>query len=617
MLYTAGKITITTALTGMLVFLVVFLFDVGKTHMDVVQAQSTATTTLTVRNIPPQWSTLAYEQTGSSISNPVNSGDTMEWAAVATDQTAYWLIVCSNNATPTPTAAASFGDIGDPANAPECDASATQWAVSGPTLSGNKAVAATTTLESSPFNESNQWYAWVCDDDDQDPRCNATFSQGLNATNSSPFVVNSRPVLTSVSNSSPTLPGDDVVWTSVSSDPDALRNDPLVLHVCATNAFSNGSCDPGETLGTTTPTVTANATSSYTVPVPTQDYTYEAYTFLVDQFDHKATNEVQSDFDVDNATPAVTASSINVNSGSNLVLTQPAAETTGFTLDFEVSDNNSCVALDGGGNNLAAGSEFQDTVVSVYRESVGSSTCDGTAGPYDPTSCYPSGVGTSTWNLSCTAQTGTCTGNSDVTMDYSCTFPLWHVADPTDGATTNDVQFPNEDWFGAVSAIDDGNATSSFTEGDTGVDLTSFLAFDLGTAEIAYGSLEPGEDSGNLNATTSILATGNVGVDQELSGEAMCNGFSPGTPCPASATSTIPVDEQEYGTSNATAYGSGNDLSNSATLLSLGVGKPVSTSTNPSENIYWGIAVPGTITFAGSYTGQNTFAAQISDATTW
>lgn len=618
MLYTAGKITITTALTGVFVFLTVFAFDVGKTQLQVVEAQSTATTTLTVRNIPPQWQVDAYEQTGASIASPINSGETMEWAAQATDQTAYWLLICSNNATPTPTAAATFGDIGDPANAPSCDASATQWAVSGPTPSGDTAVAATTTTESAPFDESNDWYAWICDDDDQDARCNATFKQGLNATNSSPFVVNSRPVLTSVSNDSPTLPGDVVTWTSVSSDPDLLRtNDEIVLHVCATNSFSNGACDPGETLGTSTAGMTENATSSYTVAIPTQDFTYEAYAFLVDEFDHVALNDEQSDFDVANATPEVTSSAVSLNGGSDITLTQPSAETTGFTLSFEVSDTNSCVALDGAGSSLGAGSEFADPIVSVFRESVGTTTCDGTAGSYDPTSCYPSGVATSTWNLVCTPDVGTCSGAGDETMTYNCTYDIWHVADPTDGTLATEVQFPNEDWFGAVAAVDDNAATGILTRGDTGVDLTSFLAFDLSASDIAYGSLEPGEDSGNLTATTTILATGNVGVDQELSGAAMCNGFTPGSPCAVSASSTIPVEQQEFGLSSLTTYGSGTDLATTSQLLTLGVAKPVSTSTATSEDIYWGIGVPGTITFAGSYTGQNTFAGEISDATTW
>lgn len=617
MFYTAGKITITTALTGMFVFLMVFMFDVGKTHLQVVEAQSTATTTLTVRNIPPVWQVDAYELTGASVANPINSGDTMQWTAQATDQTDYWLLICSNNATPTPTAASSFGDIGDPANAPSCDASATQWAVSPPTPSGNFAVAATTTSEDAPFDESNDWYAWICDDDDQDARCNAAFKQGLDATNSSPFVINSRPVLTSVSNDSPTLPGGDVTWSSVSSDPDTLRTDEIVLHVCATNSFSGGSCDAGETLGTSTAGITANATSTYTVSIPTQDFTYEAYAFLVDEFGHQALNDFQSDFDVENAAPEVTSSSIILNGGLDLELSQPASETTGFTMEFEVSDTNSCVALDGAGSSLGAGSEFSDNIVSVFRESVGTTTCDGTAGAYDPTSCYPSGVATSTWNLSCTPNVATCSDNLDETMTYDCTYSLWHVSDPTDGTLATEVQFPNEDWFGAVAAIDDNGATSTYVRGDTGVDLISYLAFDLSESDIAYGSLEPGENTSNLIATTTILATGNVGVDQELSGESMCNGFVPGSSCAVSSTSTIPVAEQEFGLSSVTAYGSGTDLSTSAQLLTLGVAKPVSTSTAPSESIYWGINVPGTITFAGSYTGQNTFAGEISDATTW
>ena len=624
MLYTAGKITITTALTGLFVFLTIFIFDIGRDHYQTVQAQNnTATTSLTVRNLPPVWVVEAFELTAAATNTPLNTGEEMQWAGTATNNMDYWLIICSNSATPTPSAAANFGDIGNPANAPSCDSSGFAWAVSGPTESGVQAVAATTTSEDAPFQEVNEWYGWVCDDDNEDPRCNPVFSQGdPGEDNASPFVLNFRPVLTSVSNDSPTLPGETTIWTSVSSDPDTVRGgDDIVLHVCATNFF-DGECAAGQTIATTSPAVTENATASFEIPIPTQDFTYEAFVFLVDEFGHIALNNEQSDFEVANATPVILSSEITLNGGDNMTLTVPEGLTGTFTLDFTVASDNSCVALDGSGNDLAPGSEFDDVIVSVFRESVGTTTCDGSAGPFDANNCYTSGAAAN-WNYSCTPNVGTCTGNSDRTMTYSCEFSLWHIADPTDGTLSSEVQFPNEDWFAAVSVIDKLNATSTFTQSAEGVDVIRFTAFDLATAAIPYGSLEPGENTGTLSATTTVRATGNTGIDQELDGTSMCNpdqldilAGNAGA-CPVSASSTIPVGEQQFAAAPLTAYGSGTALDFSSVFLQLGVPKSTATSTASDGDIYWGIAVPSTITLAGQYTGQNTFAAIASDATTW
>lgn len=371
MLHSAGKITLTTIFTAVFVFSAIFLFDVGRDTYSTARAQDTATTSLTVLNIPPQWDVFAYEFTGASTNSPINSGETMEWRAVATNDKEYWLIICESSATPTPTSAPSFGDQGDSANAPTCDGGGVEWAVSGPTAPGDEAIATRVTEEAAPFDESNTWYGWVCDDDAENARCNDISSQGLNATNSSPFVMNSRPVLDSVDNDGPTLPGDTLTYTSTSSDPDTIRgDDEIVLHVCATNVFNDGACEAGQTLATTSSPVTENADASFDIEIPTPVFTYEAFVFLVDEFDHRALNDFQLDFDVANATPEVSTSTISLNDGDPMSLVVSAGETEGFELDFTVSDNNSCIALDGSGNSLGQGSQFQDVIVSVYREGV-------------------------------------------------------------------------------------------------------------------------------------------------------------------------------------------------------------------------------------------------------
>lgn len=610
-LMTAGKITILTSILGLVIVSSVFLFNAGKTELLKVEAQS-ATTTLTVLNIPPQWITLAYETNESSTSTPTNSGQNVSWSAVANDSGSapYFLLICSNNATPTANAAATLNDLGTAP--PDCDASATQWAVSTATSPLATAVAATSTTES--FSESNDWYAWVCDDDPVNPRCNDTYSQGLNATNSSPFFVNHRPVFTSFYNDSPADPGTSFSFFSTSSDPDTVdSSDQIYLVVCNDNDFGTGTstvdCGPGGTISSTTISVHDNATTSYTLPSIIQDDVYNAWGFVVDEHGHQAQGGAHGTnvgFTVNNVAPTVPVGTVSINGGSDISLTVDSGETTGFTLDFETSDANSC-------ENALAGDEMVGYEVSLFRDSIGTSTCDGTTGSYNPNNCYPSSLATTTWNLSCTASSTSCGGPTDATVSWSCTFPLWFVAQPTDSTSPYDPDV----WVAAISGVDDNAATGTKVLGSNTVELLSFPAIDLLTAEIPYGALEPGDNTGTLNATTTVQSVGNTGLNENIEGEAMCTTFAVGNECANSATSTIPDFKQEFATSSV-AYGSGTGMSSTTPqMLEIKVPKTTSTSTPNSGITYWGIEVPVSITLAGAYTGLNTFYAVISSSTDW
>jgi hypothetical protein len=608
-LQTAGKITIFTAFSGLLIFAFVFLFNAGKTELMKVEAQS-ATTTLTVLNTPPQWTTLAYEQTESSTSTPTNSGNDVTWAALAEDSSnaPYFLIVCSTSATPTPHAASSLLNLG---TAPPTCNGGTQWAVSASTTSNTLATAATTTLES--FSEQNDWYAWVCDDDPVNPRCNNTYSQGLNATNSSPFYVNHRPVFTSFYNNSTKYPGEVLTFFSTSSDPDTVTtDDTMKLVVCNENDFNTSTlvCGPGGTISSTTISVYDNASTSYTLPSVIQDDVYDAWGFLIDGHGHSASGGAQASnvgFTVGNVAPTILSGDISLNGGTDISLTMDGGETTGFTLNFTLSDANSCL-------NAASSSEITNYIVSLHRSGVGTSTCTGLYGSYNPNNCYPSsGLATTTWNLNCTASSTSCSGATDPTKIWSCTFPLWYVADPTDVSSPYSAQ----NWVAAISGVDDNNATGTMVIGSSPVELLSFPAIDLITGEIPYGSLEPGDNTGTLNATTTVQSVGNTGLNQNVQGESMCTTFSVGSECQESASSTIPDLKQQFATSSV-AYGTGFSLSSSTPqMLALKVQKTTSTTTPNSGVTYWGIEVPMTITLAGAYTGLNTFYAVTSSSTDW
>ena len=604
-LRTAGKITVYTTLLGVAIFAVIFGLNIGERHIKEADAQSQATTTVTVLNTAPVWTATTTEVIESSATNPTNAGDTVSWTAIGTDSNAedYWLLICSTNASPTPNS-----------SAPPVCSSGIQWARSGTTTSGVAAVASTTTLDA--WSESNAWYGWICDSNAGTPRCNSTYTQGTNATNSSPFEVNHRPAFTSFVDDSPANPGQAVIFSSVSSDSDASGvADTVFLTVCASSGFNTttNTCT-GTTLATSTALVSANATATYTIVIPTQDQNYGAYGYVTDNHGFEATTTQGSDstLTVNNVAPTVSSSTISVNGGSDIILTTESGETTGFTLSFTTSDNNSCDAAGGG-----AGDEVIDYALSLYRTPTGNSstTCTTASGSYDPNDCYPSELATTTWNLTCTPNTGTCSGSNDSDMTWSCTFPLWYIADPT-GSTTA-AYFQTDEWRAQVQGVDDDSATGTLTESATGVDVQPLLAFALNTLTIPYGALEPGQQNDPLVATTTLAATGNVGLDKDVEGESMCTTYSQATPCAPSSTSTIPESEQRFATGTV-SYAAATPLSSTTPQeVEINVKKTVATSTQQTASAYWGIRVPGTITYAGSYTGQNTFTAIVGEPAQW
>lgn len=613
-LRTAGKITVYSTFIGVVVFAFIFIFNIGETKINKVVAQTTtgtATTSVIVVNTPPSWTATATEAVESSSNNPTNAGDVVTWTAIGTDSNGedYWLLICDNANAPTAT---SNG-------APTCNGGV-QWAVSATTSSGAEATAATTTLDG--WAESNDWYAWVCDGNVGTPRCSVDYTQGTHATNSSPFEVNHRPSFTVFNDTSPGDPGTVVTFTSTSSDTDTSgAADTVRLFVCATAGFDTAldTCT-GITLASTTVGAASDASASYTIIVPTQDQDYGAYGYVIDNHGFEATGGQQGQdtvLTVSNVAPTVASSTISLVQPvtTDIILAVEAGETTGLTLEFYVSDSNSCMAAGGG-----AGSEITDYNLSIYRSGVGSTTCAVT-GPYNANFCYPSSVAPVAWGLSCTASSTTCIDENDEDILYECTFPLWYIADPTGSVQT---QYPAENWLAQVQAIDDGqdgnlaSLTGPLSESESGVDVEPLLAFALNTLSIAYGSLEPGQQNDPLSATTTVSATGNVGLDKDVVGESMCEGYTQMTPCAPSDTSTIPASEQRFTATSSSAYADATPLSSTTPqLIDINVQKSTATATQAFANAYWGIRVPASITYAGEYTGHNTFTAVLSDPDDW
>jgi hypothetical protein len=615
---TAGKITIVTALAGLMVFVVAFIFDFGAKELSKVSAQ-TATTTLTVLNTPPSFLINPYETIESSTSTPTNSSDVITWEAVATDSNSapYFLLICGGSATPTAVDGTGLGDV-----APFCDPSEIQWGISASTTSGETASVSTTTEEwgTGQFSQVAHWYAWVCDDAAVSARCNLVPEQGDYSTSSSPFNVNNRPVFSAtLTNNGPADPSGSITWNSTSTDPDtADGQDEIILVICNSNSDYSTSLNtcPSDFMASTTISILSNAAATYTLPILIRDDVYPAYGYLLDQHGHEAINNpLPSDFFVSNVAPTVTGGDLVLNDGADLTVSELGTETLGFQLDFRIKDANSCM-------NASGGSEISPTsskhIISVFRSSQGTTTCDGSAGSYDPNVCYPNGVDESIWNLSCTA-TSTCASSAQDYMDFTCTFPLWFVADPTDNIGTTPVAFQADNWSFGLAGSDDNFATGTMATTSNAQELISFTGIGIVANEIAYGSVEPGFNTGTLNATSVAQNLGNTGLDQEVRGESMCGTFSPLSLCSLSASSTIGDFNQQFATSGL-AYDGAFVLSLSSTTdqeIELNVNQPTTTSTYLEGTTYWGIAVPILITKAGGYTGLNTYTAVVAEAEDW
>ncbi len=429
--------------------------------------------------------------------------------------------------------------------------------------------------------------------------------------------MNHPPVFASVSNDSPADPGETMTWTAVAYDTDTVGiADTVRLFVCRSNDFNGTYCGVGGSWATSTLVASGPATTT-TIVIPTQDQNYNAYVYVADNHGRVATSTIHGSnslFTVSNVAPTLSGASIFLNNGSNIVLTNPNATSGPYTVNFVATDNNSCLTS-------GSGNEISSAIASVYRSLA---TC-ADATNYNSNNCY---AATSTYfspHISCAQTGGTCSGNTDTTVDWVCTYSLWYNADPTDSSTPWTAQ----SWFSSVQITDDDSAVSALTQTATGTELISFLAFDVSESAVGYESLEPGTFSSVLGTTTDLVAIGNVGLDEDLYGSTMCTNWAAlgGVANPdacdtdgVNAANDIPVGNQKAATSTV-AYGSAFAYtltgSTSPLDLSIRVPKTTATSTPQEKNTHWGINIPIAITLAGNYTGENTLTAKVSNFLFW
>jgi hypothetical protein len=613
-----GKISVFTVLLAVLILVVGVFGEIP--HGNVAKA-STATTSVTVLNTPPTWDTSIYiqETSGSGTTSsatsttPTNSGSLIQWYASATDSSAdnYYVIVCNNYASPTPNNGA----------APTCGGGNAGHliAISGSTVSGNQATLSTTTYNGD-ITEVFYYYAYLCDGNASGAACNSEVfapvtnpqgkAQSTTSPNVSPFIVNHRPTFTGYVNNSPVNPGATINFVATATDADTYggyATDTVKLFVCKATDFTGSACGPAGTWATSS-FVTNSATATLAISTPYAKGTFGAYGYIIDNHGaHQASGGQQgqsSSFTVNNVTPTIAGASVSLFSStgtSPLILTNLATATQGFSVQFTVTDQNSCMTASGT-------AEITNALISVYRSSVGSTSC-ATPANFNTNQCYPGTAASGLWNYTCTP--GACAGTSSATQNWTCTFPLWFNSDATDVGS----QFASDNWLAYASVTDSSFASSSRSESSVGTELLQFLGYDLSTTSIAYGGLQPGQSADLLSSTSvALLAEGNVGLDQSLYGDDMCPSYPT---CSGNATSTIFVANQKYASSSQTYAVATSTLSASVQYLNFHVRKTTATNTIQSKTTYWGILVPGTITLSGSYIGRNYIFGVTSPATAW
>jgi uncharacterized delta-60 repeat protein len=166
----------------------------------------TISTNLNVNNQPPVFDSgiSGPSDNGSSGTTPTNAGANVNFTATASDPNGdqWYLAICktpyikpSNNALPVCCSDAGLTTCGDPY----------KWIMNSPGAQKNSGEEASLFFRTNATDaESNPWYAFACDGNgaggigDPDHQC-STYSQGSEETSSrSPFNVNHRPVIGTV-----------------------------------------------------------------------------------------------------------------------------------------------------------------------------------------------------------------------------------------------------------------------------------------------------------------------------------------------------------------------------------------------------------------------------------
>jgi len=565
-------------------------FDDNKLSLSIdkseAQAQNDfATTTVTVKNAPPTFTIEASEVVSSTSTSPVNMGYSIGFTARANDveDNDYYLIICDQaGVTASTTGGAPTCDnttlcvSGNVAS--DADASCTYSGVVDPTSIGGA------------DDEIQDWYAYVCDDHSLEAVCSDSYSQGTspnNGDNSSPFYVNHAPVFTAIATPVDNQePGASNLFTVTASVTDVDTReivDDLTLAVCQTDSWSTSTGCTVElcTATSTTPDISCQfATSTAPLNWVAKDGTYNLYAFVKDWHEMPAVaNSRTGTYTVVNVAPVV--SGVNFNDGGNITLNLKTAPEVVVTASGTITDINGCADLD-------------HATSTIYWSGSSGWNCDS-----DDDECYQIG------SSNCVQVSGSCGIYPDSNADYVCTTTLAFHAIPTDIGSSN----PNSGtwWEAAISGFDESLIGTASSAVDT-VDVSQAPGLDVNEATIPFGSIRGNEDSGAVNATTTVENYGNTPLDTTFEGNDMVRQGGGGY---------IGADQQEYDLGDFVyGFGSWTLASGTASVArDLDLPKPTTALELRTDDVMWGINVPAG-KLSGIYEGSNIFRSAV-DTLDW
>lgn len=554
--------------------LIVLSAEVSPLIKNIFADDTDSRVTVTGDNSTPYFTISPRENTPSTFATPTNEGSNLTFKATAEDpdNDNYYFIVCKSlGATPSVT------------GAPTC-ASEQTICVSNLTGSGHEASCVYNIPVSSPLGsipyEVQSWSAFVCDSSACSPG-----NQGLGDAGS-PFHINYRAQVANIYTSatlfgepdSTFLPGDLLFVTATADDlVNGASSDDMRIVVCSQpGATASGCTTPGALLcygALERP----DPGCFFTLPPvgvagPKQIYSYVFDEHGLEGYYTQATpqnNPYQPmTYTIENALPTIT--NVILNNGNNINLTESADTLVSITA--RITDANSCQDL----TDYPVRAE-------IYRSGISSPNCTD-----DPNNCYKP--------TSCTISEDSCSGSADNTITIRCTVPFKHYADPT----TTGTQYPLENWIGRIFAAD--NSGQYLNEVSLHVELNPLIALRLGNT-LNYGALVPGSNSGTNNQELDIFATGNVGLDIEVSGTDL-----------TSTNGVIPVSSQQFSLSPFT-YGTSNVLAEVPTSLEANITKTKSTTLGAGK-LYWGISIPEKLA-SGIYKGANTVTGVLGETSEW
>jgi len=551
-----------------------------KTHEAVAQ-DDTATTSVEVRNAPPEFvddpaeaAALAHQGSPfSTSSSPVNVGEKIRFTTTASDAESndYQLVVCSSDAI-TPDANGGGNHSCD--DVTFCQSG---WE-SANTTGGDQASCEYNVTD--PGAESDEWYAFVCDNHATQADCSPANQGSAPGTgdDSSPFYVNHSPNFTYTHTSDDYKdPGGTFTVTASSTDSDtADQADEMYMYVCSTDSWATSTgCTADEWCSGTSTTDSIDCSFSTTTPAVDGEWDY--HVFVKDWHEFAAPdNSRSSTYTVNNVAPQV--SSVSLNEGSNITLNMRGMPEVEVSTTGTLSDNNACTDI------------TQATSSIYWSSATGAYNCAA-----DDDECYQVGA------VDCALESGTCDGTTDANSSYTCTTTMAYHAIPTADASGN----PNgsTDWLGAIKAFDDDSATHTATSG-VSVDVQMTSALHVGEDEVPYGVVRGGMDTGDNNATTTTWNYGNAPLDNEIEGTHMIKDDASGE--------QIEVWNQTYATSTFTYPGDWTLTSTTSPQRDLNAPRPTTDTIDVNDEMYWGIQIPAGKS-SGNYYGSTTFRAALDN----